>query len=89
MPLFFYAILQKLGCRLAPSDEGDSPQCGEMARSDRGDRRRQRLSSKARLRERKAKVCAYLYHFSPSVTVKPCHLPRQREALSCFNFFIS
>ena len=39
MPLFFYAILQKLGCRLAPSDEGDSPQCGEMARSDRGDRR--------------------------------------------------
>ena len=39
MPLFFYAILQKLGCRLAPSDEGDSPQCGEMARSDRGDSR--------------------------------------------------
>ena len=39
MPLFFYAILQKLGCRLAPSDEGDSPQCGEMARRDRGDSR--------------------------------------------------
>ena len=28
----------------APSDEGDSPQCGEMsAKADRGDRRRQRL----------------------------------------------
>ena len=28
---------------------GDSPQCGVMSRSDRGDRRRQRLSSVARL----------------------------------------
>ena len=67
-------LLQKLGCRLAPSDEGDSPQCGEMSRSDRGDRRRQRLSSEARLRERKTKVYIYLYSFSPSVTAKPCHL---------------
>ena len=38
--------------------EGDSPQCGEMSRSDRGDRRRQRLASAARLRERKS--CVFL-----------------------------
>ena len=29
----------------APSDEGDSSQCEEMSRSDRGDRHRQRLSA--------------------------------------------
>ena len=40
------------------------------------------LSSEARLRERKAKVYIYLYSFSPSDTAKPCHLPRQREAIS-------
>ena len=40
------------------------------------------LSSEARLRERKVKVYIYLYSFSPSVTAKPCHLPRQREAIS-------
>ena len=33
------------GCILAPSDEGDSPLCGEMSRSDRGDRRCQRLAA--------------------------------------------
>ena len=40
------------GCRIKdnlhksvpPSDEGDSPQCGEMSRSDRGDRRSQRVA---------------------------------------------
>ena len=45
-----------LVAKLAPSDEGDSPQCGEMSLSDRGDRRRQRLLSEARLRERKTKL---------------------------------
>ena len=64
--LFFTVLLQKLGSHLAPSDEGDSPQCGEMSQSDRGDRRRQRLSSKARLRERKD--CGFMrFYFSPSV----------------------
>ena len=64
----------------APSDEGDSPQCGEMSRSDRGDRRRQRLSSKARLRERKG--CGFMRsYFSPSVfllTQKATSLVRGR-----------
>ena len=40
------------------------------------------LSSEARLRERKAKFYIYFYSFSPSVTAKPCHLPRQREVIS-------
>ena len=31
--------------------KGDSSQCEEMSRSDRGDRRRQRLASEARLRD--------------------------------------
>ena len=35
-----------LVAKLAPSDEGDSPHSGEMSRSDRGDRRRQRLAAK-------------------------------------------
>ena len=39
-----------------------------MSRSDRGDRRRQRLPSEARLRERKGKAFMYLKPFSPSVT---------------------
>ena len=74
MPLFFYAFLQKLGCRLASSDEGDSPQCGEMARSDRGDRRRQRLSSVARLRVRRVEVSMYLHLFLSLRHGEPCHL---------------
>ena len=77
---FLWVLLQKLGSHLAPSDEGDSSRCEEMSRSDRGDRRRQRLASKARLRERKSCIFLQLYTFSPSVTAKPCHLPRQREA---------
>ena len=56
--VFLLVLLQKLGSHLAPSDEGDSPQCGEMSQSDRGDRRRQRLASVARLRERKS--CIFL-----------------------------
>ena len=43
------------------------------------------MSSEARLRERKSKVYIYFYSFSPSVTAKPCHLPRQREAISVEN----
>ena len=59
--------MQKLGCRLAPSDEGDSPRCGEMSRSDRGDRRRQRLASAVRLRERKSCVfCSFTPSLPPS-----------------------
>ena len=39
-------VFMNLVAKLAPSDEGDSPLCGEMSRSDRGDRRRQRLAAK-------------------------------------------
>ena len=46
-------VLQIFGCLFAPSEEGDSPQCGEMSRSDKGDGRCQRLASEARLGERK------------------------------------
>ncbi len=61
-----------------PCVKGDSSRCEEMSRSDRGDRRRQRLPSEARLRERKGKAFMYLKPFSPSVTtyaVPPSRLP--------------
>ena len=46
----------------------------------KGARRRQRLSSETRLRERKTTLFVAFYLFSPSVTATPCHLPHQREA---------
>ena len=52
--------------KLAPSDEGDSPQCGEMSRSDRGDRRCQRLSAEQTEGEKKLKVLSILKFISPS-----------------------
>ena len=61
-----------------PCVKGNSSRCEEMSRSDRGDRRRQRLPSEARLRERKGKAFMYLKPFSPSVTtyaVTPSRLP--------------
>ena len=40
-----------------PCVRGDSPQCGEMSRSDRGDRRRQRVDFCVAKRRRGCKLC--------------------------------
>ena len=59
---------------MAPSDEGDSPQCGEMSRSDRGDRRRQRLAAKQTEGEKYLIFCKAILFLSLRQNLRFCHL---------------
>ena len=66
-----------------PCVRGDSPQCGEMSRSDRGDRRRQRVAERSEVGGVVNYAGRNLAHQLNCILFLLCRSCRDGHALSC------